>query len=74
LLFSAGETKTVIFHLSTDQLAYYSHDLRLVLEPGKFQVMVGSSSDDIKLEGEFTIDGDLVEIKERVFVCPVDIY
>ena len=73
LLLSAGETKTVIFHLSTDQLAYYDHDLRLVLEPGKFQVMVGSSSDDIRLEGEFTIGGDLVEIKERVFVCPVEI-
>ncbi|NTW43513.1 MAG: beta-glucosidase, partial [Anaerolineaceae bacterium] len=70
---SAGETKQVIFHLPTDQLAFYDRDLRLILEPGKFQVMVGSSSDDIRLDGEFSIDGDIVEIKERVFVCPVEI-
>jgi len=73
LALSSNETKTVIFHLSTDQLAYYDHDLQLILEPGKILVMVGSSSDDIRLDGEFTIGGDIVEIKERVFVCPVEI-
>jgi beta-glucosidase len=73
LQLSEGETKTVIFHLPTDQLAFYDHDLKLILEPGKFLVMVGNSSDDIKLEGEFVIGGDIIEIRERVFVCPVEI-
>jgi len=70
---SPGETKEVIFHLPIDQLAFYDQALELILEPGKFQVMIGSSSEDIRLHGEFTIIGDTVEIKERVFVCPVEI-
>jgi hypothetical protein len=37
-------------------------------------VMVGSSSDDIRLIGEFMIVGDSkMQVKERVFICPVEI-
>jgi hypothetical protein len=34
--------------------------------------MVGSSSEDIKLRGEFEIAGNAA-VKDRVFVCPVTV-
>ena len=69
-----GETRSITFHLPVDQLAFYDSDLELVLEAGMINVMVGSSSDDIRLTGEFEIIGpNKVPIKERVFFCPVDI-
>ncbi|MBO9318977.1 MAG: glycoside hydrolase family 3 C-terminal domain-containing protein [Chloroflexus sp.] len=68
------ERKTVTFHLPVNQLAFYNPDLHLVLEPGRFQVMVGSSSTDIRLRGEFEIVGTTtMTIAQRVFICPVSI-
>ena len=61
------------FHLPVNQMAYYDEDLKLSLEPGKILVMLGSSSDDIRLESEFMIIGEKEEVIDRVFVCPVDI-
>jgi beta-glucosidase len=70
----SGESKQVIFHLPVNQLAYYDADLKLILEPGTFEVMIGSSSDDIRLRGKFEIDGkNKTVIKDRVFVCPVEV-
>ena len=68
-----GEAKRVIFHLPINQMAYYDHELKLVLEPGNFKVMAGSSSDDIRLQDDFTVAGDMAYvIQKRVFVCPVE--
>ena len=50
-----AETKTVEFELSTESLAFYDRDMELVVEPGVFKVMVGRSSSDIMLEGEFEV-------------------
>ncbi|HMB23822.1 MAG: glycoside hydrolase family 3 N-terminal domain-containing protein, partial [Chloroflexota bacterium] len=47
------EARTVTFHLPVNQLAFYDEDLKLVLESGKIDVMVGSSSEDIRLRGRF---------------------
>ena len=69
-----GESKTVTFHLPVDQLAFYDNNMDLVLEPGRIFVMLGSSSDDIRLSGEFEIAGKgTMPVKERVFVCPVEV-
>jgi beta-glucosidase len=68
------QSKIVTFHLPVDQLAFYDADVNLVLEPGRIFVMLGSSSDDIRLRGEFEIVGAAkMPIRERVFVCPVTI-
>ncbi len=53
----AGEKKTVEFQLTADQLAFYNRDMELKVEPGVFTVMVGRSSADILLEGEFEVTG-----------------
>ena len=50
-----GETKTVKFMLHPDDLALLDKNMNWTVEPGKFQVMIGSSSTDIKLKKEFTV-------------------
>jgi beta-glucosidase len=69
-----GECRTVTFHLPVEQLAFYDDSMNLVLEPGRVVVMLGSSSDDIRLKGEFEIAGPAaMPVKERVFFCPVTV-
>jgi len=50
-----GETITVTFELTLDDLAFYDIHMRRIVEPGEFEVMVGSSCEDIRLRGRFTI-------------------
>lgn len=50
-----GETKTVTFGLTRDDLALWDRQMHFVVEPGKFKVMIGSGSEDIRLNGEFTV-------------------
>jgi beta-glucosidase len=50
-----GETKTVTFTLKPGDLALYDRQMHFVVEPGKFKVMIGSGSEDIRLNGEFEI-------------------
>jgi len=50
-----GETKTVSFVLHPDDLALWDRNMHFVVEPGKFRVMIGSGSEDIRLTGEFEI-------------------
>jgi len=52
-----GKSETVEFHLPTGLLAFYNRDMERVVEPGTFKVMVGHSSEDILLEGEFKVTG-----------------
>ena len=51
-----GETKGVEFYVNRNALAYFNDkNESWITEPGKVKVMVGSSSRDIRLAGEFTI-------------------
>jgi beta-glucosidase len=48
-----GETKTVIFKLTIEDLKFYNYDLDFVAEPGLFDVYVGTNSDaDLKTQFE----------------------
>jgi len=53
-----GESREVKFTLSTDLLAFYDREMNLVVEPGDFKVMVGGSSQDVRLEGDFELVGE----------------
>jgi beta-glucosidase len=50
-----GEIKKVDFDLLPEDLALLGTDLKFTVEPGIFEVMVGSSSYDIKLKGVFEV-------------------
>lgn len=50
-----GEEKTVHFALTPQELGLWNKDNHFVVEPGTFAVMVGSSSEDIRLRGKFEV-------------------
>ncbi|HMK26407.1 MAG TPA: glycoside hydrolase family 3 C-terminal domain-containing protein, partial [Chitinophagaceae bacterium] len=49
-----GEQKTVTFVIHPDDLALLDKDMKWVVEPGQFEVLIGSSSVDIRLKKIFT--------------------
>jgi beta-glucosidase len=52
-----GETKTVEFTITPKDLSMYDYDLNWGVEPGEFEVMIGSSSQDIRLKEILTVAG-----------------
>ena len=62
---SPAQTRRVTFRLDPSQLAFYDAAMRFVVEPGDFQVMIGASSADIRLDGSFAIDGAERELRRR---------
>jgi beta-glucosidase len=50
-----GETRTVTFTLPASELELINREGRRVVEPGRFKVMVGGSSADLKLNGSFDV-------------------
>ena len=50
-----GESKTVTFNLTKQELSIYNSALEEVVEPGDFKVMVGAASNDIRLQGMFKL-------------------
>jgi len=48
-----GEKKTVKFILTPYQLSLVDRNMNRIVEPGTFNVMVGASSEDIRLKGSF---------------------
>ncbi len=50
-----GETKAVEFELPAEVLGFYDKDMKFIVEPGIFKVMIGRSSKDIVLKGDFEV-------------------
>jgi len=50
-----GEKKTVHFTLHPDDLAILDKNMNWTVEPGKFMVMIGHSSEDLDLKKEFEV-------------------
>jgi beta-glucosidase len=55
VMLNPGESRTVHFHLGPDQLALWNRDMKKVVEPGEFSIMVGSSSADIRLNDSLRV-------------------
>jgi beta-glucosidase len=45
-----GESKTVALEITPDSLAFYDINMKYVVEPGEFEIMVGSSSRNTDLQ------------------------
>jgi beta-glucosidase len=57
VMLEPGETKHVVFALPASQLSYYdvvTH--KFVVAPGTFNVMIGSSADDIRLRADLDVN------------------
>lgn len=50
-----GESGTVRFELGPDHLSLWNKDMKRVVEPGEFSIMLGSSSADIRQTGKLTV-------------------
>ena len=46
-----GERRTVTFEVGPEQLSYHGLDLKRIVEPGRFRLMVGGSSAEVKSVG-----------------------
>ena len=52
---NAGETKNIQFIIDKEKLSFYNAALQWITEPGDFEVMMGSSSSDIRLRTSFEL-------------------
>jgi len=50
-----GETKTVTFTLTPEDLQLLNRDMHWEVVPGDFEIMVGKASDDIRLQGTLKV-------------------
>ncbi len=50
-----GEKTTVTFRLGPEELSMLDRDLKVVVEPGTFEVMVGASSEDIRVRANLEV-------------------
>ena len=55
---SPGETKTVKFSLKSSDLQMLNKKMKWVVEPGSYEIMVGSSSEDIRVRKNFIISNN----------------
>lgn len=51
----AGESRVVTLHLCREDFAIVDRDMDWSVEPGRYDILVGASSADIRLEGQFDI-------------------
>ena len=45
----AGESRTVSFSVSPNDLKFYNYNLKYDWEPGEFNIMIGGNSDEVKM-------------------------
>jgi len=65
LTLEPGERRIVVFRLPVDQLAFYDRHMSLAVEPGTFTVMIGGSSEEVRLTGGFEVVGDRKAVPAR---------
>jgi len=55
IFIKAGESKEVEFKISKEQLAFYDINMKLTVECGMFELMIGQASDKIMLSHKFEV-------------------
>ncbi|MNZ80345.1 Periplasmic beta-glucosidase precursor [compost metagenome] len=51
-----GEEKEISFSITPDLLKMLNEQMKWVVEPGDFRIMIGASSKDIRLRDILTVD------------------
>ena len=52
-----GETRVVTFEIGAEELAYHGPDMKRVVEPGRFDIMVGGNSVDVSSVALDVVEG-----------------
>jgi beta-glucosidase len=60
-----SQSAKIVFTLSANQFGFYDRNMNFILEPGKIKLMLGSSSQDILLQGDFEIIGKPINIAQH---------
>jgi beta-glucosidase len=69
-----GQRARVSFRLHADRTSFTGIDLRRVVEPGTIDVMIGASSEDVRLRSAVVLTGEpRIVGPDRVLVTPVDV-
>jgi beta-glucosidase len=55
VLLKAGESTTISFTIDKEKLSFYNDKMVWGTEPGKFELMIGSASNDIRLQRDFEL-------------------
>ncbi len=64
----SGETKKVRFDCHVNQFAFYDKGMRLKVEKGEVEILLGASSNDIRLQEKIMINSDFfIENEDKVF-------
>jgi beta-glucosidase len=64
----AGENHIVTFQVEPSQMAFIDKDMKWKIEAGDFDVLIGSSSNDIRIKDSFRITSDLyIDSRNRKF-------
>ncbi|WP_225636620.1 glycoside hydrolase family 3 N-terminal domain-containing protein [Streptomyces solaniscabiei] len=67
-----GRRTRVVFRLHADRACYTGLDFRRIVEPGDLNLLIGSSSTDIRLRGTLRLTGEVREVgHDRVLDTPV---
>jgi beta-glucosidase len=55
LRLAPGQEERITFEIDRETLSFHNADLKWGAEPGRFDLMIGSASDDIRLTGQFEL-------------------
>ncbi|MNW03290.1 Periplasmic beta-glucosidase precursor [compost metagenome] len=70
---ASSEIKEVTFEVDMRQLAFHDLNMEQVVEPGKMELFIGASSQDIRLQGTFEIIGEKLIVERKVFSSKVTV-
>lgn len=74
VMLQPGESRTVTFTLTSDQLTYYGKDGKWHAEAGRFDIMIGASAEDIRQRSSFILsDAVKTDIPAAALATKVDV-
>ena len=69
-----GEEVVLSVKIPANLLSFYNKEMKKIVEPGEFKIMIGSSSEDIRLDESFAVEGEETEIDDsEIYYAEVEL-